>query len=166
MNWSIAKYVIIYFTIFPQGLTAPVGSCLAGHYCTLGAIDQNPIGQSYGDYCTAGHYCETGTGTPTPCPIGTYLPDTGKSHVSDCISCYPGKYCETTGLTNFTGMYNFIFKLTENWINCDCQAYIQDMQKFLRIRVNMLLWKTLQNYLAKHLHRCKVLFWSCVVDKN
>ena len=85
------------------GLTAPTGNCTSGHYCSLGAIDPNPISQGYGDFCPAGNYCPLGTGTPVPCPIGTFLPDTGKTAISDCLDCTPGKYCDTEGQTNYTG---------------------------------------------------------------
>lgn len=85
------------------GLTSPAGKCLGGHYCLLGSTEQNPIGQSYGDYCTAGHYCPEGTGSPVPCPIGTYLPSTGQSMLAHCIDCALGKYCDTVGQSNYTG---------------------------------------------------------------
>lgn len=85
------------------GLTSPAGKCVAGHYCLLASTEQNPIGQSYGDYCTAGHYCPEGTGSPVPCPIGTYLPSTGQSLLIHCIDCALGKYCDTVGQANYTG---------------------------------------------------------------
>ena len=89
-----------------SGLTAPTENCTAGHYCTLAAIDPNPSGESYGDICPAGHYCPTGTGTPIPCPIGTYLPDTGRSSEDQCLDCPGGKYCDQEGQTAVTGMYS------------------------------------------------------------
>ena len=92
-----------YILSFVPGLTSPTGNCSAGYYCSLSSISQVPVGQSYGDICLTGHYCPEGTGTPVPCPIGTYLPDVGKSDVTQCVDCYPGKYCETTGLSNVTG---------------------------------------------------------------
>ena len=86
-----------------EGLTSPTGNCTAQHYCSLRAINPNPIGQAYGDYCTAGHYCPEGTDTPVACPSGTYLPDTGKAAQTDCLACPGGNYCGQDGLTNFTG---------------------------------------------------------------
>ncbi len=55
-----------------NGLTEVTGDCLAGYYCTTGAILRNPVDQTYGDLCTAGHYCEEGSPWPQPCPLGTY----------------------------------------------------------------------------------------------
>jgi len=55
-----------------NGLTEVTGDCLAGYYCTSGAILRNPVDQPYGDLCTAGHYCEEGSAWPQPCPPGTY----------------------------------------------------------------------------------------------
>lgn len=77
---------------------------MAGHFCHLGAITSNPILELYGDYCPAGHYCPTGTGQPIRCPIGTYLPDTGRSSVDQCLNCPLGKYCDSEGQTNYTGV--------------------------------------------------------------
>lgn len=103
INWQ-AHINYIYLVIYVHvGLTSPAGKCLAGHYCLLGSTEQNPIGQSYGDYCTAGHYCPEGTGSPVPCPIGTYLPSTGQSMLAHCIDCALGKYCDTVGQSNYTG---------------------------------------------------------------
>ena len=91
-----------------SGLTAPTGNCTAGHYCSLAAIDPNPTSKSYGDTCTAGHYCPEGTATAVPCPLGTYLPDTGRSDVSMCLDCPGGKYCAQQGLTNYTGNQTYL----------------------------------------------------------
>lgn len=66
---------MIYYT----GLTEPSGECLEGYYCTLGAIEANPISKVYGDICPAGSYCTNGTATPEACPEGTYNPDTSKT---------------------------------------------------------------------------------------
>lgn len=75
-----------------------------GHYCTLGSEESGPINQPYGDYCPAGFYCPDGTYDPVPCPSGTFLNETGKGHVDDCLHCSPGFYCEPTGKTNVTDM--------------------------------------------------------------
>ena len=91
-----------------SGLTAPTGNCTAGHYCLLAAIDPNPIAQPYGDYCYSGAYCPEGTGTPIPCPQGTFLPNTGRDEESDCVPCTGGYYCETQGLSNVTGKKTYV----------------------------------------------------------
>lgn len=121
MSKQLPTYVKFYQLIHKNailiiGLTLPAGKCLAGHYCLLGSTEQNPIGQSYGDYCTAGHYCPEGTGSPVPCPIGTYLPSTGQSMQVHCIDCALGKYCDTVGQANYTGeAYCTVYlKLYEN----------------------------------------------------
>lgn len=88
------------------GLTAPTGMCDAGYYCTGGAILQNPSGLVYGDICPVGHYCPSGTSLPEPCPAGTYLSTDGATHESDCVSCPAGRFCASTGLSNYTGKIN------------------------------------------------------------
>lgn len=96
-------------SLFSQGLVTPSGNCSAGHYCTLKSTVMNPIGQTFGDYCPSGHYCPLGTGSPVPCPRGTYLPETGRSLDQHCLDCPGGYYCSSDGLTNVTGKNN-VFK--------------------------------------------------------
>ena len=86
-----------------KGLTAPTGPCSPGHFCRLGAVKPNPVGESYGDVCTTGHYCIEGTASPEPCSSGTYLPTTGANSSDDCVLCDPGKYCLSPGLNAVTG---------------------------------------------------------------
>lgn len=50
-----------------------------------------------------GKYCPAGSSTESNCPAGTYNPYTKKKSASDCISCDPGSYCATAGLTAVTG---------------------------------------------------------------
>ena len=85
-------------------MTAPTDNCTAGFYCTLGAIVAAPNAEVYGTVCPAGHYCPEGTGVPKPCSVGTYLPDTQRDELSDCLDCPGGMYCDVQGLTNYTGM--------------------------------------------------------------
>ncbi|XP_062606170.1 multiple epidermal growth factor-like domains protein 6, partial [Saccostrea cucullata] len=104
--------------------------CPAGSYCPAGS--SAPIPCPAGKYtnstrtvtcldCPIGHYCVIGTSDPVPCPegfwcpvrsvsanlnpclIGQYLNTTGGQKAADCLSCSPGKYCETTGLSTPTG---------------------------------------------------------------
>lgn len=127
INWQAHNYIclVIYVHV---GLTSPAGKCLASHYCLLGSTEQNPIGQSYGDYCTAGHYCPEGTGSPVPCPIGTYLPSTGQSMLAHCIDCALGKYCDTVGQANYTGKdYPIICRLFLS--GCTMQVCMQNLWK-------------------------------------
>lgn len=85
------------------GLLSESGHCTEGYYCSSGAIQPNPVGQIYGDICPSGHYCPNGTGTPEPCPEGTYLPTDGAKAEADCLLCPGGKYCGTVGLSSYTG---------------------------------------------------------------
>lgn len=72
-------------------------NCQAGYYCPLGSTS---ITQTI---CPVGHYCLAGSGVPTPCPRGTYNPSTGKTALSQCLTCPVGSYCETAALTSPTG---------------------------------------------------------------
>jgi len=42
----------------------------------------------------------------TACPLGTYLPTAQGRNISDCISCPPGYYCNSTGLVSPTDLCN------------------------------------------------------------
>ena len=46
--------------------------------------------------CPAGAYCETGEDA-TPCPVGTYNPNTGASSVDACLECRAGTVCFPAG---------------------------------------------------------------------
>lgn len=65
---------------------------------------------STGGPCPVGHYCVGGTGSPTPCPSGTYMATTQATgnftyngHNYFCTLCPPGRVCEGSGLTASTG---------------------------------------------------------------
>ena len=100
-NWClpVSLLLLLHYT----GLTAPTGQCDGGFYCTGGAILQNPSSLVYGDICPVGHYCPAGTSSPEPCPAGTYLSTEGASASGDCVFCPSGRYCASTGLSNYTG---------------------------------------------------------------
>ncbi|KAJ8368244.1 hypothetical protein SKAU_G00082720 [Synaphobranchus kaupii] len=87
-----------------SALTTPTGPCTAGHYCTLGAVEPAPVSQDYGDVCPPGHYCPQGSSSPVPCPMGTYLPNTGAPFPSFCTPCPPGHYCDSVGATQPSGL--------------------------------------------------------------
>lgn len=91
-----------------EGLSAPTGSCLAGYYCTLQAIVQNPTDDTTGNICPPGFYCETGSSTPTPCSPGTYSPSQGNTLPSDCLNCTGGDYCGDYNLTVTDGELSFL----------------------------------------------------------
>ncbi|XP_024910937.1 uncharacterized protein LOC112486963 [Cynoglossus semilaevis] len=87
-----------------SGLTEASGPCKAGHFCSLGSTDFSPISQSYGDVCSMGHFCPEGSGSPQPCGIGSFLPESGASSPSHCLPCTPGKYCQSPGAPQPTGL--------------------------------------------------------------
>lgn len=79
------------------GLSAPNGSCHAGHYCSGKAILPNPVSQAYGSVCPEGHYCPERTTTPFKCPPGTFNNKTGGTSPTYCTPCPPGEYCQGYG---------------------------------------------------------------------
>ena len=81
-------------------------NCPAGSYCD--GNGNNPVTCPIGTYCPggtsipircpAGSYCDrTGMTNNSPCPRGTYNPDTGATSILRCIPCPPGKYNPDTG---------------------------------------------------------------------
>ena len=60
----------------PTGSQGKINACPAGNYCPVGT------GSSQGTACEVGYYCPAGTALRYPCP--------------------PGRYCDTTGLTDLT----------------------------------------------------------------
>ncbi|XP_072885876.1 uncharacterized protein [Hemitrygon akajei] len=68
-----------------EGLSHPSGLCIAGFYCP--AHHSSP----YSFFCPQGHFCPEGSGTPIPCPMGKYQPN---SHSGVCIPCQAGFYCD------------------------------------------------------------------------
>ena len=88
-----------------EGLSDPMGSgpCSAGFFCSSGAFIPNPTDDSTGNVCPTGNYCPEGTQTPSPCPAGTFMPNTGAEVLSDCFACTAGQYCDNTGLSSPTG---------------------------------------------------------------
>lgn len=74
-----------------------------GYFCSLGSSEPSPVSKHYGDVCPMGHFCPRGSGSPRPCPVGSFLPEPGASTPSHCHSCPPGKYCLTPGGLQPTG---------------------------------------------------------------
>ncbi|CDI84633.1 hypothetical protein, conserved [Eimeria praecox] len=81
-----------------KGLTKTCDPCPAGFLCNQEGLTAPP-----NTYCPVGNYCPDGAISPRLCPVGTYNNVQGQTSQSGCLACPPGKYCETTGLNNFTG---------------------------------------------------------------
>jgi len=59
-------------------------------------------GTAVPDPCIEGNYCPNGTGlVPVPCPVNTYLNETGANFVEDCKPCEKGYICNQTGESDF-----------------------------------------------------------------
>ena len=81
-------------------LAEPDADCTGGYTCTGGATTSTPsLGSGFGAPCPIGYYCPPASSSPTPCGAGTFSPVGGNDHVSDCIACLPGEYCNGTALT-------------------------------------------------------------------
>ncbi|KAL4647493.1 hypothetical protein GN956_G8659 [Arapaima gigas] len=48
--------------------------------------------------CQPGYYCPHDSGTPVPCPRGTYGPLAGATSVKSCVSCLPHFFSPRPGL--------------------------------------------------------------------
>lgn len=75
-----------------------------GYFCSLGSSEPSPVSKTYGDVCPMGHFCPQGSGSPRPCPVGSFLPEPGASTSSHCHPCPPGKYCLSRGSSQPTGL--------------------------------------------------------------
>ncbi|CAG5098823.1 Oidioi.mRNA.OKI2018_I69.XSR.g16008.t1.cds [Oikopleura dioica] len=80
-----------YYCDNPLGTSLPK-QCNAGYYCNQNSFDKEE------NLCPVGHYCPAGTAEPVPCPVGTYLDDSGKEKLDDCKLCPPKKFCDEPGL--------------------------------------------------------------------
>jgi hypothetical protein len=80
------------------GAALPAGLCAAGYYCSKGSSSATQ------QVCPAGSYCTNGTVTPAPCPAGTYNPATASTSLAACLSCTPGSYCASAGLSAPTAL--------------------------------------------------------------
>ncbi|XP_055369802.1 uncharacterized protein si:ch211-286b4.4 [Betta splendens] len=88
------------------GLSEPQAPCDPGHYCTSGASTASPVAVASGGVCPAGYICPRGTKYPQqhPCPLGTFSSAVGAQNSSSCLSCPPGLYCNSTGLSQASGI--------------------------------------------------------------
>ena len=93
-----------------SGSTSPTGTCKRGHFCTIGAIVNNP-GDTSGSItadgagvCPQGFYCPEGTSNAIPCPVGTFRPDILGISLGSCFKCPRGSFCNDTGLVSPSGL--------------------------------------------------------------
>ncbi|XP_067220463.1 multiple epidermal growth factor-like domains protein 11 [Chanodichthys erythropterus] len=75
--------------------------CPPRHWCKEG----DPIPR----LCPPGYYCDgiadyesEGRPGPRQCPLFTYRPTSGAGSKGDCLTCPPGTFCNSTGLTDFS----------------------------------------------------------------
>lgn len=101
-------------------------SCLTtlsttGYFCSLGSSEPYPVSRPYGDLCPMGHFCPEGSGSPRPCPVGSFLPEPGASTSSHCHPCPPGKYCLNPGSSQPTGggFYQVSHQSSTNWMSIE-----------------------------------------------
>ena len=75
-------------------------TCPAGYYCPPSTVDYSTFS------CPSGYVCPEGTmyDNQFPCPSGTFNPLFERQSYSDCLQCPGGMYCETSGLSNATGL--------------------------------------------------------------
>ncbi|XP_029700281.1 zonadhesin [Takifugu rubripes] len=92
------------FFCYGSALTEPNGPCSPGYFCSRGSSEPSPVSRPYGNVCPMGHFCPEGSGSPRPCPVGSFLPEPGASALSQCHPCPPGKYCLSPGSPQPTGL--------------------------------------------------------------
>ena len=81
--------------------TSDCGACPAGFFCPNGTAD--PF------VCPPGYYCPPNTEIPLVCPVGTFGPGQGLGLLTDCASCYGGRYCSQYGLVKPEGFCDQAF---------------------------------------------------------
>ncbi|GMF37121.1 unnamed protein product [Phytophthora fragariaefolia] len=98
----------------PEGSSTPI-KCAAGTYaaytsqktcdtCPMGYFCDGIATSTYAE-CPAGHYCPAGTAeVPVPCPIGTFSSATRLTHVTQCLQCVPGSFCDSVALVQPKGL--------------------------------------------------------------
>lgn len=104
VGWYCGQYVPCNYCFYWNTNTACPRNCLSE--CPMGKY--RPDCYTCELSCPAGSYC-AGSVTPTPCPSGTFMPDTGASVCiqcpnantgqSVCTDCMPGSYKVTNNGT-------------------------------------------------------------------
>merc|ERR1712166_492628 len=115
-SYTMRSHLVVYFSVLKTGLDT-VQAAVANR-CTDGQIGYQDDYQMYCDSCPKGYYClsgeaiECGPGNycptaaamPTPCPLGTVMPNSTASDLSECEVCRRGFYCGWQGLAEPTGV--------------------------------------------------------------
>ena len=86
------------------GLSAVTGPCDAGYYCNGSSPVSNPVGAPYGSTCPSGFYCPEATGSPLPCPLGTFSVSSSNTDINNCLPCTAGRYCSSPALSAPNGI--------------------------------------------------------------
>nr|CEL64355.1 TPA: GCC2 and GCC3 domain-containing protein [Neospora caninum Liverpool] len=81
----------------PPGTFAELAGAAACAPCPGGFLCAEQA-EEFSATCVAGHYCPTGVNAAVECPAGTVGSGTQGPHVSACLECPPGSYCEASGL--------------------------------------------------------------------
>ena len=72
------------------------GNCPSGYYCPEQSME--PLS------CPRGYYCPEGQEFPLPCPVGTFGAGERLTDVTDCTTCYGGRFCSQYGLIEPDGV--------------------------------------------------------------
>ena len=75
-----------------EGLASPDEGCFPGYYCPDGSSSPKQ------ENCPSGYYCEINSGTPEPCPAGSYQDAFNQLSAEACQPCTPGFYCPQPAL--------------------------------------------------------------------
>ncbi|CAM9824345.1 unnamed protein product [Bubo scandiacus] len=113
----------------------PDGLCSAGYYCEGGATDAIPRGTPafpLSGPCPLGHYCPEGTHFPVACPVGTLNNATGGTSPESCVTCYPGSFCASVGLSSPTGPCTEGFYCPANFSSISPTAFLCPKGHFCR----------------------------------
>lgn len=105
-----------------------------GFFCSEGSPTSAPVSAVYGDICPPGHYCEIGSAVPTPCPVGSWRPDSGGKGTDDCMPCPGGTvllhfrdilYAPLTLYSSILAKFTLVMKLLPflEEVKCKNQLY-------------------------------------------
>ncbi|XP_034557340.1 zonadhesin [Notolabrus celidotus] len=140
-----------------SALMEPTGPCSQGHFCTQGSTEPFPVTQPFGDVCPMGYFCPRGSGSPEPCPVGSFLPTPGASSRSHCQLCPPGKYCLSPASSQPTGL-------------CSAGYFCSGGAESPTPRANSSLFICLCEILKVYTKKTSTAFWldnlSCLNDSS